>query len=142
MKKMLPLFLAALVGLASCSKADDPAAKPTVSASIVGTWTWASDRTVTTYANGQPSTTSEKTIVPGSVTLTYQADGSRFTTVNGVSSAPVAGTLPGLGQPVASTRNGFATTTTLTELTANKMVTVIVDQSAAVTYTNTVGYTR
>lgn len=124
-----------LASLSGCSKGgSDPA--PVVKITD-GRWEWESEIQVTDLKNGQPTTTLNMPVLPGSVYYTYGTNGYLTVTLNGVAQTPVAYTSYQVGVPVVTTDKGFPVTTTLTELTATHMTQVTVYDQTMMTYTVT-----
>lgn len=141
MKKMLPLLLATL-SLAGCSKSTDtgPITKtPTTQELLVGNWTWAAERIVTTPKNGGAATTFDKSVTPGSVTINYTADGRVTTTSNG---STTSGSYTLAGTTLTITQSGRTSVNTITELTSTRQVTVSSAEDTANRYTVTDTFTR
>jgi hypothetical protein len=69
MRKILPLFFAALLGLASCSKSSDDAQPNTQVAGLVGRWQGVSTRAVETTPSGQTASDQTQTFSTGSYSV-------------------------------------------------------------------------
>ena len=138
MKKILPILLAALVGLASCSKTSTP--DPSPSASIAGTWSLNTERTVTTNKSTGAVTTADKSLVPGATKVSYTTNGTYQVTYNGAATGN--GTYTYSGSTLTLTGNGKTSATTVAELSATKLVTVENTEDTSYRYTTTDTLTR
>ncbi|MFC6226107.1 lipocalin family protein [Hymenobacter artigasi] len=144
MKKMLPLFLAAALAVASCSKSDDaPGA-----AALLGTWVVQSETKVSTPKNGGAATTTtvQKPLPSGLTSITFRADGT-YTLVDPSRTYSDSGTYTYanniLTLPYYSTSGvQSAKILAVPELTATRLVTVLSTEDASYKYTTTDLYTR
>ena len=119
MKTMLPALLAALMGLASCSKKDE-APQVAKSAGLEGRWQMVSDDRIDYTPTGTVASTTSS-LIPGA-NFSAEITATLFT--------PYAGNMMGTPQPY--TRNGMvvhlgsgtspATYKTITELTDHRLV--------------------
>jgi hypothetical protein len=145
MKKMLPLFFAALSGLASCSKS-------TPAPSLVGSWTFVSQQDVTTSPTGKPVRVLN--ILPGAgrtYVSTFGTDGI-LRTIKTYSTQQTEQTSPsGLytfdGKLLEISENNFSyvyptLSYRVSELTANRLVTVYVNKSPLDSMVTTTTYSR
>ena len=133
---MLPVLLAALVGLASCSKSVD-GPKP-AAAQLAGTWSLDAERYVTTPTNGGATTTTDnKYITPGETKVTYSTNGTYEVTTKGAANG--SGTYTFSGNTIAFTSGGKTATRTVPEFTNNRLVLVqtVDDASYHTTITDT-----
>lgn len=140
MKTILPLLFAAVAGLASCSKNDDPQAA--AAPSLLGTWSFQSKVKVTTPRNGTAAS-SVTTTSPGSYTLNFGTNGT-LTSTTGTTTASNPYTYAGqvITITTPSTNGPKVQTLTVTELTANRLVTVELTEDTPNRYTTTDTYSR
>jgi len=118
MKKILPLYLAVSLFLGACSKSsDDPT--PVTPISIQGTWVLTAGRTIVTPKNGAAVTTSDRAITPGSIKVTFGANGSHQSYFNGVVQSTGTYLVSGTSLTVTT---GSSLTSTISELTASRLV--------------------
>lgn len=140
MKTLFALAFATFA-LAGCSKSSNDTPQPTApAASLVGTWTWVNQRTVTAPKNGGANTTSDRPIASGN-TLTYTADGHAFGTIQGMVQ-PTITYVFSQGVLYLTAPSGSSTTRTVPELTANRLSTVATGEDTYNRYTTTDTYTR
>ena len=144
MHKMLPVLLAALVGLAGCSKSGaDPQPMPAPYAALLtaGTWQWHAHRGVATPKAGGNPTEYETKASPGAMAVAYSADGQ----LRVIYSPPYpaeSGTYTLSGATLTETISGRASTNTITELRANRLVYVSAGEDGNFRYVDTWTFVR
>jgi hypothetical protein len=144
MNKLLRLSFAGLLLLAGCSRSgDDPIPAP-LPPTLLGTWTFQSERRTTTPKSGAAATTDLRPIAAGSITTTFKQDGTFASTLNGTTSL---GTFTYSGDiitiPYTAGANGpKAQVLTVKELTANKLVTTEATEDTPNRYLTTDTYSR
>lgn len=139
MKKILPVLMAALVGLAGCSKKDSTAAQP-APAPLEGTWTFQSESVLTTPRNGTAPSTAKGPNLAGSYTITFGTNGTLTSRMGStVSNNPYTYSGNIITIPITSTKTQ---TLTVAELTAARLVLVEQTDDTANRYTTTDTFTR
>lgn len=143
MKKLpfLLLALAATVTLTACPKKDKD--MPVPGTAILGTWTQTAETLTTGPLNGGPKSTVTHAL-PQPAVFIFTADGKVSSTAPGSSSALQVGTYiytPSV-LDLSLTTNGVTTPVTVSEITAAKMVWVILSRDTQNDYALTETFTR
>lgn len=137
----LLLALAATVTLTACPKKDKDLPAP--GTAILGTWTQTSETLTTEPRNGGTKSTVTHPL-PQPAVFIFTADGKVSSTTPGSSSALQIGTYiytPSL-LDLSITTNGVSTPVTVSEITATKMVWVILSRDTQNDYALTETFTR
>jgi hypothetical protein len=136
--KVLFLLLVGFLTL-SCKKESEPAL-----VSLVGTWTYGTSDTVTTYKNDGTTTTGNVTYPLALYTVTFEADGATVQKINKLVTSSGAYTYTGtvLTVTAGQTLPGANSIYTVSSLTSNALVLSETYTDSRVSFTTTHTLTR